>query len=678
MTYKLRWLLVLCCLFGITQGIGQSKEELQQHSDSLYTQLKQIEGEEERAEALLDLSLFWSDYDVDNALHYIDEAKALLGGKGETSYYRGLFAYSRGSAYFDADLPKAKKAYMEAVRYLEKAAPEKQDKALRYSIRSWASYGSLLQRENRANEFVEILLNKVIPLAEQTGDSTLLGSNYQNLAINLMNKEEYEKADQYFQKALSFLEGRPEAAKFRLELFVNWAQNALFVKDYPRTKAILDSAFVVVKNHPHLYYVPMYHSVSGSYNVAIGNYEDAYRHFEKGLIAAKSQVNEDMEASILFEQFSVYESNGRYKEALESLRKVLHYVQKRSSLKNKKMVYQNLASVTTKLGRYQEAIEWYEAYNAVSDSLYKDESKNEILELEIKYHTARQEQELLKIKNENQEQELSLQKVRTIAIVFASAFILLVVVGLAWYRAQKSKRILLEQKELLLEQELKNHRQQEKLSLYNAMLQGEERERTRMARDLHDGLGGMLANVKMKLSAVTNDIDEHENDTTSAADLHIIINQLDKSVNELRRVARNLMPESLLYMGLEAALGDLCKGMTHPGMAVDFQSSGLHRDYTQPFMITVYRVVQELLANALKHSEATQVWVQCSEENGELRISVEDNGKGFDQKKMFASGKEGIGLSNIRNRIALLNGCLEVDTTVGKGSSFHILIKTDG
>lgn len=667
-------LLILYFLSIATQVYCQSENQLVRYGDSLYRELDHIKQPEEKAMALLDLSFFWSDHDTTKALHYISEAESLLGTKIQTGYYKALIAFYTASAYFDEDPNRAQDLYMEAERLLKNTDTGQEVKTVRYRARLWGSYGALLQREGKANEYVEILLDKVIPLAEQTGDITLLGINYQNVAMNLMNLQEYAKADQYYRKALSLLR-KKKAPEERLTLYVNAARNALFAKEYRQSEKLLDTASRIAGHIPNSVYIPMYHSVSGSYYVATKDHKRAHEHFSKGLVAAKRQKNDELIATVLYDQFKAHQQNGQNSEAKGKLLEVLPYIEQTQSLANKQMVYYHLATTTVALHQYEEAVKWYEAYKIVADSLFTNKNREQIVELEHKYRTTEKEKELLKIKSQHQEQAFALQKNRSIAIVSVSLCMLLVVLGFTWYRTQKNKKRLLEQKELLLQEELKNHRQESKINLYNAMLQGEERERSRLARDLHDGLGGMLANVKMKLSAVTDYIDIPEIDAETITDLQSIIRQLDQSVNELRRVSRNLMPDSLLYRGLEDALKDLCKSMTQPHMSIDFQSAELSGNYSHPFLISVYRIVQELLTNALKHSGANQVWVQCSEENDMLYLSVEDNGKGFEQSIGNGDNK-GMGLSNIRNRIALLNGHLEIDTYPGKGLSFHAQIPT--
>lgn len=676
MTQKLG-LLTIYWLLIITQGFGQSKDELEQHRDSLYRTLQQIDDRETKAQALFDLSYFWSDYDTTQALSYIREAKNILGKESNSTYYKGLQNFYRAAVYFETDPAKAKQRYMEAERYLKDVEEGKQTQASRHRARLWASYGALLQREGKAHDYVKILIEKVMPLAESINDSSLMGNNYQNVAMNLMNLGDYDKADQYYDKAIPFLQEKKDAQEECFTLYINGARNALFNKNYGKSIEFLDRAAVLAVQIPNSPYIPIYHAVSGSYWAALKNDEKAQKHFEQGLAAATRQNNEDMVATLLFDQFTAYQTNNQYAAAKEKLLEVLPYVQQRSSLRNKQMVYYNLANTTARLRQYQEAVKWYEAYKSVADTLFSDDSQAHIHELEKKYQTAEKEKELLQVKTENQQQQLSLQNTRIVAGILLLASIILAAISYTWHKALKNKKKLATQKEMLLQEELKNHRQQEKLNLYHAMLQGQERERSRIARDLHDGLGGMLASVKLKLSAVATNVDKQEINKESNMELYTIINQLDHSVNELRRVARNMMPESLLYMGLEAALKDLCNAVTNTELKVDFQASNLNNDYPQPFQIAVYRIVQELLTNAIKHSGASQVWVQCSEEEKKFFISVEDNGRGFDAKSNLFE-KEGIGISNIRNRVEILNGQFEIDATLGRGASFHIQLDIYG
>src|SRR5690606_12208140 len=205
------------------------------------------------------------------------------------------------------------------------------------------------------------------------------------------------------------------------------------------------------------------------------------------------------------------------------------------------------------------------------------------------------------------------------------------------------------------------HREQERQ--FRSILEGQEKERNRIARDLHDGLGGMLAGVKLKLSSILSQT------AAIPAGMQDVVRQLDQSSHELRRVARNMMPVSLLAMGLAPALADLCKMMETVESKITFQAIDMKGKYPDHLSVSIYRIVQELLANAVKHSGAERILVQCMDVDHRLYITVEDNGVGFDRGE---AGKKGLGLTNVKSRVSVLRGTLEIIASPGEGAVFNI------
>ncbi|MFP7657279.1 sensor histidine kinase [Chryseobacterium proteolyticum] len=236
------------------------------------------------------------------------------------------------------------------------------------------------------------------------------------------------------------------------------------------------------------------------------------------------------------------------------------------------------------------------------------------------------------------------------------------------YILYRNNRKLSEQKEINLQQKINDIKQKEELSLTKAILDGEERERERIAKDLHDGLGGMLAGVKINFSTWSSNNLAGE----KQQEFYRILGQLDNSVSELRHIARNLMPESLLNFGLETALRDLCDFYTRKNLIIDFQPLNINKKLSLSTQLSIYRIVQELLANAVKHSEATNILLQCSQAESAFFITIEDNGKGF-QKDVVQP--QSMGLRNIRNRINYLQGKMEISTD-HDGTSINIELNT--
>ncbi|HEY0608992.1 MAG TPA: sensor histidine kinase, partial [Chitinophaga sp.] len=280
---------------------------------------------------------------------------------------------------------------------------------------------------------------------------------------------------------------------------------------------------------------------------------------------------------------------------------------------------------------------------------------------------AENEKKISRLESENKITKLSARNNRLLAWLSGAASIILLVVAAFSVYYYRSNKKLSAQKEINHRQQLKEIAQQQQLSNIQAMMEGEERERGRVARDLHDGLGGLLAGVKMDLSKLG---DKAATAPPLRDQLQATTRQLDGSINELRRIARNMMPETLLRFGLETALKDFCTGVENEGTAITLQCYGMEQHDLRPnVQLMVYRIVQELVTNALKHAKASRILVDCIQHGSEVSITVEDNGKGFDPKAVNGNGS---GLNNIRTRVDYLNGKMDIQFAANTGTSINI------
>jgi two-component system NarL family sensor kinase len=210
---------------------------------------------------------------------------------------------------------------------------------------------------------------------------------------------------------------------------------------------------------------------------------------------------------------------------------------------------------------------------------------------------------------------------------------------------------------------------EKQLTATEAVLKGEEQERTRLAKDLHDGLGGMLSGIKYSMKTMKGNLVMTPG---NAQAFERSMDMLDSSIKEMRRVAHNLMPEGLVKFGLDTALKDFCNDINLSGaLKVNYQSIGLDQAVIgQTTAITIYRVIQELINNAIKHAAATQAIVQVSKTNGGLSVTVEDDGKGFDPS--ILKNAKGIGWNNIESRIDFMKGKVDIQSAPGDGTSVLI------
>jgi len=208
------------------------------------------------------------------------------------------------------------------------------------------------------------------------------------------------------------------------------------------------------------------------------------------------------------------------------------------------------------------------------------------------------------------------------------------------------------------------HRQE--IIRLESLLDGQEKERKRIAEELHDGLNGDLSAIKYRLSGL-EDTGLHLEDREN---LVKTIDLIDNACTQVRRISHNLMPSSILDFGLVETVNQYCSKInsSHP-LELDFQYFGDPATLPKKSETVIYRIIQELINNIIKHSQATTALVQMNFHENELFITVEDNGVGFDVK----NAKNGLGLKNIESRIQLLKAGLEIDSS-DKGTSFQINI----
>ncbi len=283
-------------------------------------------------------------------------------------------------------------------------------------------------------------------------------------------------------------------------------------------------------------------------------------------------------------------------------------------------------------------------------------------ELQEQYETGKKEQQLAV-----QATQLRARSFQNKALT--GALIGLLAIAVLAFLAYRNKQRLAQRNEELQNQKIRALENEKQLTATQAVLQGQDEERTRLAKDLHDGLGGMLSGIKFSFGHMKENLVMTQ-DTQQAFERSM--DMLDTSIKELRRVAHNMMPESLVKFGLDASLDDLCRYLNRPGVVrVSYQSMGLKEAQADKGMaVNVYRIVQELVNNALKHAAPSQILVQIAVHDLHFAITVEDNGRGFDVTAL--KDADGIGWSNIRNRIDYLNGTLDVQSAPQKGTSVLI------
>lgn len=344
---------------------------------------------------------------------------------------------------------------------------------------------------------------------------------------------------------------------------------------------------------------------------------------------------------------AAYYYTGNYNECISTGLKVLQMDSTNISLTKHAHIHLSLAY--GRLGRIDSMEHYVNRFLTSVQTQYNESYQDALSEMEVKYETEKKNLQIAALERQRQ---------LYIWLGIAGAAILLVALAFAFirYRLAVSKRKLAEEEAQRMEQE-------KQLVAVQATLDGEAAERTRLARDLHDGLGGMLSAVKMNLpqmkgNALLETVDMNRFQTA--------LGMLDDSIRELRRVAHHMMPESLLRYGLKVSLADFCAAIP----AADFHYFGDEARLPNKLEIMIYRCIHELVNNALKYAEAEHINVQLVQEPDRVSFTVQDDGKGFDQHSI----SEGMGLRNIRQRLEAFQGELNIYSTKN-GTEIHIELK---
>jgi signal transduction histidine kinase len=516
-------------------------------------------------------------------------------------------------------------------------------------------------KRGEAERELEMLLN-VIPMLERAKDTLALAVCAFNVGVKFYNGEQYAKAYSYLQKAVSLHERRPSAQLTEAYLVTSWcAMNLNNLGDMGR---YLDKAAKIMDpSNPQL--VEEYEIALGLYHFKKKNYAEAEKAYRRALLIETSPDHLPLHRANALESLTeLYQTQGRYAEAKTVMQEYLSLSRRINWHVSILHGLDLLSGLEEKTHNYAASLRYLREYVQLSDSLKKGESATRLHDLEIKYKASEKEKKILALESSSRQQQLVLQRSRAYNALLLSGLIVALLIALIIFIVYRQKHRLAAQKEALQRQELENMKQARRIQHFSAMLEGQEQERRRLARDLHDGLGGTMASIRMKAADLADNTPEND------ARMQQIVTQLDGATHELRRIAHNMMPETLLKFGLGAALKDLCESLQHNGATIVFQAFDLREDISQSQQIMVYRLVQELLGNALKHSGARNIVVQCLQRGEELTVIVEDDGKGFDANTL--SPADGIGLQSVRARVDYLKGRLDIQSTPGTGTTVNI------
>lgn len=314
--------------------------------------------------------------------------------------------------------------------------------------------------------------------------------------------------------------------------------------------------------------------------------------------------------------------------------------------------YQRMAELEEKLGNPLGALRWLRQYNAIKDSAYNVDKMKQIESLEARYQNRAKTQAL-----ELQAAEIRQKNILITALAVGAT--LLLALGYLLYKRRQEK----------LEMQVQTTRLEERQRATQAILEAEEKERSRIAADLHDGVGQLMSAARLNLSGLNAyEFSERRPPEAFLKALTLV----DDSCREIRSISHQMMPQVLQRKGLELALQEFIQKIRHPELKITLHVEGITAPLPSLHAGVIYRMIQEGVNNVLKHARAKNLDISVIQEFDELSITLEDDGVGFDTQV----AAEGIGLQNIRSRVQFLEGEIDIHSSPGNGTliAMHIPI----
>lgn len=511
------------------------------------------------------------------------------------------------------------------------------------------NYGIVLNRQYSFEPGIQYLI-KSISFFERAKDTTMIAMAYRSIANAFHDFGNYEKGKSYAQQGLKILDNINEKKpgvqwSLLTVLGINYDDN----KEYSQAIAThLKALSMATGNDEHL--SSTYNNLGNTYKKK-GMLNEAANYFEKSFEKAKIANNNYHMATIYGNLGDIARLEKKYPLANKYLDSCLYYSTKSASPEKLKDAYQYYSFLLEETGSYKRSLYYLNHYIHLKDSLEGIEKARIVYDMQERYESEKKEKQNRDLQLSNELK--TIEKDKAISekkfILFTSAILIALLSVLAF---------------LIHRNKLGKLKRSEEQKMNQALFTGEQNERIRIARDLHDGVGQMLSLAKMNLSSIPQP-DAIQKNT---------IQLIDQTINEVRNISHNLIPEDLNF-GLFSALETLANkindsGITKMDMHITDEIRKLQFDKENE--LSIYRIVQEVISNMTRHAQASTIHLNIRQEGQKIILSIRDNGIGMDAESIEKS--KGIGWKNIKARVNLLDGEMKVLSEKLSGTEIEISI----
>lgn len=399
--------------------------------------------------------------------------------------------------------------------------------------------------------------------------------------------------------------------------------------------------------------------------------DSALLSYKKALNILKNEkIKESNSQKITSFFFNIYTNTGVAYNKKKDFDNALFYFKKADSIplvgylnKNKEILYGYLSELYKEKGDYKKSIEFLEKQKVLINIINENEQKIAIKELDTKYNTEETKLQNLTLKTK-------LQTNRILLLAGLALIIIIATIGILAYKNVAKKKTIAEQEQLIQTQKLASTLKEQELHEIDIMLESQEKERQRIANELHDNLGSLLSTLKFNFQNLKRQkevIEDKENALYEKTDALI-----EEAYQEVRNISHLKNLGVIGSQGLETAVKKMAEKMSVlKKLTINVIPFGMDERLDNQKEIVLFRMIQELCTNIIKHSQATEVNIYLTLHNKkDINVIIEDNGRGFDLKKV--SKKDGIGLKSIEKKVEQLDGTFTIDSVLNKGTTIII------
>lgn len=681
--------LLLFLLFFILLSFNDVKAFMTE-LDSLIRIIQDQKDGIEKADNLQKLAKEYANFDKDSAMLFAEQSFAL---SSQINYDKGVLRALSRMGYIRKGLGD----YNAAFEYYNKLVElSEQIKDSLYIARGYMALANLYRRTGK-DRIAMFYHKRSIPIYQKLNDDLGLLGNYNSLGSLFKSIALYDSAVHYYMKSINTINRNDKLKQYLVTIYQNLGGTYKKLQDYKNARMYLFMALDLVDKETDKEDLIDIYTKLGNVSNDQG-YLDSALYYYKIAEPICRDISEMQGLNDLYINYGiVFEKKGLYELAKNNYKLALKYYKDQNLPGNIVKAWQWIASIYTrennyikafvyldscnilatktglrqerlstllmqsdiyyKSGNYKRSYDFFKGYTSLKDSIYQMEKEEIIAELRIQYDSDLKQAKIIALEYENLKKTRQRNRylISGLGIIALSIFIVLYL------------RLTARKNRIISEQRIRQLEEEKKLLAARFLVEGQEEERKRIATELHDGLGVLLSATKLQFTSIKDVKPENKPLIEKATQF------LEQASTDVRKISHNMMPGLLTKLGLCEALEDMFEQLDeNKDLNAVCEIKGTRTRLPENQEIMIYRIVQEMVNNTLKHAEAKNIKLGIDVGPDSLNIRFADDGKGFDVDRMIE--KKSMGLQSIKSRVRFLDGTVDIESGAGKGTVYTIKI----